>query len=234
MNSRDEMQRLAGLVRDPQLRAPVDRQVILDDLTHNAADSVPGAQYAALTVLCRQSLDTPAATGRFPIVLDEVQNRLREGPCLSAAWVDHTIRIHDLASDKRWPQFRRDALPLTPIRSVLSLRLFADKHRAGVFTYYADHTHAFNDAAPETGLTFASHLSLAWNILQRDKQFRSALASRDAIGQAKGILMERFNLDALTAFKLLKRLSQESNTPVAEIADRLINTEHPPRNRLAP
>ena len=53
-------------------------------------------------------------------------------------------------------------------------------------------------------------------------QFRSALASRDVIGQAKGIIMERFDVDAVRAFEMLRRLSQDSNTPVADVARRLI------------
>lgn len=64
-------------------------------------------------------------------------------------------------------------------------------------------------------------------MLRRDSQFRSALASRDIIGQAKGRLMERFQIDAGAAFQLIKRLSQESNTPVVEIAQRLVEADYP-------
>ena len=74
------------------------------------------------------------------------------------------------------------------------------------------------------GLIFATHTALAWNMLRRDEQFRSALASRDVIGQAKGMLMERFGIDAVRAFDLLKRLSQDSNTPLHEVAERLTSS----------
>ena len=60
-------------------------------------------------------------------------------------------------------------------------------------------------------------------MLRRDQQFRSALASRDVIGQAKGMLMERFGVNALHAFELLKRLSQDSNVPLHDIAERLVS-----------
>jgi AmiR/NasT family two-component response regulator len=68
---------------------------------------------------------------------------------------------------------------------------------------------------------------LAWHLGLRDREFRRALASRDVIGQAKGILMERFGIDAVRAFELLKRLSQESNTAVVDIAERLVNADRP-------
>jgi AmiR/NasT family two-component response regulator len=62
----------------------------------------------------------------------------------------------------------------------------------------------------------------------RSEQFKSALASRDIIGQAKGILMERYDIDAVAAFNLLIRLSQERNVPLAQIADLLVRKDHPP------
>lgn len=68
-------------------------------------------------------------------------------------------------------------------------------------------------------------------MLRRHDQFRSALASRDLIGQAKGIVMERFNLDAVEAFELLTRLSQQSNIKVTDLARSLINSEHPLKRR---
>lgn len=62
----------------------------------------------------------------------------------------------------------------------------------------------FDDHSVEVGLVYATHIAIAWNIVLRDEQFRSALASRDIIGQAKGIVMERFDVDAAHAFELLR------------------------------
>jgi len=59
------------------------------------------------------------------------------------------------------------------------------------------------------------------------EQLRRALETRDIIGQAKGMLMERFDIDAAAAFGLLKNLSQQSNTPVAVIAQKVIEIDHP-------
>jgi AmiR/NasT family two-component response regulator len=68
-------------------------------------------------------------------------------------------------------------------------------------------------------------------MMRRQEEFRSALASRDIIGQAKGVIMERFNLDAVEAFDLLTRLSQQSNTKLTDIAKALIENEHPLKRR---
>ncbi|OBH47019.1 hypothetical protein A5682_25135 [Mycobacterium mantenii] len=61
------------------------------------------------------------------------------------------------------------------------------------------------------------------------RQLQRALETRDIIGQAKGMLMERFDIDAASAFDLLVRLSQTSNTPLAELAAKLIRIDHPSR-----
>ncbi len=95
--------------------------------------------------------------------------------------------------------------------------------------FYAESPNAFDEESVELGLIFATHTALVWSLLRRDEQLRSALVSRDVIGQAKGIVMERFDTDAVHAFELLKTLSQTSNVPVAEIARRLVNADHPPR-----
>ena len=83
-------------------------------------------------------------------------------------------------------------------------------------------------SGPETreiGLVFAAHSSVAWNAARRDEQFKKALASRDVIGQAKGMLMERYGVNAIQAFELLRKLSQDSNTPLTQVAADLVETQ---------
>ena len=71
-------------------------------------------------------------------------------------------------------------------------------------------------------MIFAAHSSVAWNSARRDEQFRHALASRDIIGQAKGMIMERYGVDAVQAFEVLRKLSQDSNVPLVEVARGLV------------
>lgn len=225
-----ELRRLAEMVLDLPQRTSPDAVAVLKELTDSAAKSVPGAQHAGITVTDRHNhIETQSATSEYPILLDDIQRQHRQGPCLTAAWQNHTMRIDDLTAEQRWPHYREDALRRTPIRSVLSFQIFNNRQMAGALNFYAERAYAFGDNSVEVGLAFATHAALAWNISRRDDQFRSALASRDIIGQAKGMLMERFGIDAVKAFDLLKQLSQESNTPVVEISHRLVNMERPRR-----
>ncbi|MGB6210042.1 GAF and ANTAR domain-containing protein [Mycobacterium sp.] len=220
-----EVEALVDVLQHQQI---TDGDTVLDELTESAVKSVPGAEYASITVVSRHgTIHTVSATGRYPALLDEIQQRHREGPFSSAAWEQHVIRIDNLASEERWPAYCRDALDETPIRSQMSFQLFADHQTIGALNYFAEQPNAFDDDAVELGLILATHTALAWNMARRDEQFRSALASRDIIGQAKGMIMERFKIDALQAFELLKRLSQTVNTPLVQVARHLVKSERP-------
>jgi GAF domain-containing protein len=223
---------MATLVRELHDNDPTDVDDALDRLTRAAVDHIPGVTHAGITITNRGGgIDTPAGTTRYPALLDQIQQRHREGPCVEAAWEHHTVRVDDLAGDHRWPRYRRDALAQTPIRSVLSFEMFANDRTMGALNVYAEQPRAFDAASIDVGLVYATHAALAWNAVRREHQFRSALASRDIIGQAKGMLMERYDVDAVHAFDLLVRLSQESNTPLAAIAHKLVEAEHPSGHR---
>jgi ANTAR domain/GAF domain len=220
----------AQLVADLHQRASVDTAALLRELMEGAAESVPGAQYAGITVTNRQRRsETAAATHRYPVLLDNIQDRCQQGPCLSAAALQDRVRIDDLKADERWPLYREEALKETPIRSILSFGMFGDGQTTAALNFYAEPINAFDDGSVNLGMIFATHTVLVWNMVRRDQQFRTALVSRDIIGQAKGMLMERFDVDAAAAFGLLRRCSQESNVPVAQIAQQVVAGDHPSR-----
>jgi hypothetical protein len=209
-------------VSDLHRRASFDTPALLSGLIAGAAESVPGAQYAGITVTQRRlGIETAAATHRYPVLLDEIQSRYQQGPCLRAAAVQESVRIDDLVRDDRWPLYRGAALRQTPIRSILSFGMFKEGVLSAALNFYAESPNVFEDESIDLGLIFATHAALVWNMMRRDQQFRVALVSRDVIGQAKGRLMERFDIDAAEAFERLKQMSQDGNTPIAHVAQRV-------------
>ena len=216
---------MAALLADAQHRGPRDGQATLQEITESATRAVPGAQYAGITMVSeKEGIRNVAATHPYVATLDDVQRRFQDGPCLTAAWENHTVRVDDLATEDRWPEYRSSAIELTPIRSIVSFQVFAGEHASGALNFFAERPNAFTEDAIELGMIFATHTAIAWGMIRRDEQFRSALASRDDIGQAKGMLMERFDIDAVRAFELLKRLSQENNVPLHQIAKRVTSS----------
>ena len=215
--------RIAELVQKLHGRPDTDSDTVIAELAEHAAVEVPGAQYAGITVTRNnKQIDTPAATHKWPVLLDDIQQRHREGPCLTAAWDEKTIHVADLENDDRFPLYRRDVLAQTPIRAIMSFQLFIAGETMGALNVYAEQPRAFGQDSKEIGLVFAAHSSVAWNSAQRDEQFKRALASRDLIGQAKGMIMERYGVDAVQAFELLRKLSQDSNVPLIQVASELV------------
>jgi GAF domain-containing protein len=215
--------RIAEIVQQLHSRPDTDSDTVVAELAEHAAVEIPGAQYAGVTVTRNaKHIDTPAATHKWPILLDEIQQLHREGPCLTAAWEEKTIHVPDLETDDRFPLYRRDALEQTPIRSVMAFQMFIAGETMGALNVYAEEPRAFGQASRDIGLIFAAHSSVAWNSARRDEQFRRALASRDTIGQAKGMIMERYGVDAVQAFEVLRKLSQDSNVPLVEVATELV------------
>ena len=215
--------RIAELVQQLYSRPDADSDTVIAELAENAAAEIPGAEYAGVTVTRNaKHIDTPAATHKWPILLDEIQQRHREGPCLTAAWEEKTIHVADLETDERFPLYRRDALEQTPIRSVMAFQMFIAGETMGALNVYAETPNAFGQVSRDMGLIFAAHSSVAWNAARRDEQFKRALASRDTIGQAKGMIMERYGVNAVQAFEVLRKLSQDSNVPLVQVASELV------------
>ncbi|MGU3501656.1 GAF and ANTAR domain-containing protein [Mycobacterium sp. C31M] len=217
--------RFAELLRDLERSQPSDTETALRDLTSSAASALPGATSASITVATRAGeVKSVAATDSVADKIDDIQRRTKQGPCLEAAWEQHMMRIRDVETEARWPEFCRETIQNTSVRSSLAFQLFRNREAMGALNFYGERVDAFDDDSVELGLILATHTAVAWNLLVRDEQFRSALASRDVIGQAKGMLMERFDIDAAGAFGLLRKLSQESNTPLVDLAEQVIRS----------
>ena len=215
--------RIAQIVQDLYGRPDTDSDTVIAELAEHAAVEIPGAQYAGVTVTRNaKNIDTPATTHKWPLLLDEIQQRHGEGPCLTAAWEEKTIHVADLETDDRFPLYRRDVLEQTPIRAIMAFQLFIADETMGALNVYAEHPHAFDQTSRDIGRIFAAHSSVAWNAARRDEQFKRALSSRDAIGQAKGMIMERYGVDAVRAFEVLRKLSQDSNVPLVQVATELV------------
>ena len=138
--------------------------------------------------------------------LDDVQQRLQQGPCIQAALGDPLIRCTDLRSDPRWPEFASAATKLG-IYSMLSFQLYTHRSGVGALNLLGREPHTFTQEAEGLAAMLVTHAAVALSAVNTRQQFDSALASRDHIGQAKGILMERFGIDAIRAFELLTKLS---------------------------
>ena len=117
--------RVAEVVQGLHNRPDADSDTVVAELAEHAAAEIPGALYAGITLTRNaKKVDTPAATHHWPLLLDKIQQRHLEGPCLTAAWEETTVHVRDLETDHRFPNYRRDALAETPIRSIMAFQMF--------------------------------------------------------------------------------------------------------------
>ena len=195
----------------------------LEAIASTAVTMLSPARYAALTILSRGELIPRASTGEPPLLLDRLQQKLGDGPCIHAAKHQLVFRIDDTGEDGRWPEFCAEAARLE-VRSMLCVPLWIDERGLGALSLYADQVAAFSDQHERVAVLLATFAALALAEAQRSDQLHDALGNRDVIGQAKGILMERHRITADAAFGVLSRVSQAENMKLAEVARRFVET----------
>lgn len=212
-----QMTRIAGEMR----RESDDTEAALRSMTKFAVDAIPGAEYATVTLVANGTIETPVMVGDLGGQSDNLQRELGEGPCIRAAVSDLTVWIDDMRTETRWPNFAAAAADLG-IRSMACFYLYIDGDDSAALNLHSTEPAAFTAEARQLGELFAAHAATAFGAIQEKQQLRAALGSRDIIGQAKGMIMERYKLDAGEAFALLARLSQDTNTKLVDVAVQIV------------
>jgi transcriptional regulator with GAF, ATPase, and Fis domain len=196
---------------------------LMSRIVHAAVAEIDGAAGAAITLFDRGRLTSPAHSDERARRLGLAQQHTGQGPCLDTSRKHVTLRSDDLRLETRWPRWAAAAVA-DGVLSVLSLQLFVAHDAMGALEVYGEDANAFDDEAENTGLLLASHAAVAMSATRKIANLHTALASRDVIGQAKGILMERHKVDAAQAFDLLIRASQTTQRKLNVIAEHLATT----------
>ena len=200
------------------LLAANDVQQTLDRIVRLAVRTIDGCDLAGVTLIEGRSLRTAAGTGHLPVLVDAIQYETGEGPCLDAIREHEVFRSGNLAREVRWPQFSSRANTETGVTSMLGFRLFASEDTMGALNLYSMEPDAFADEALAIGVVFAAHAGVALSSAREEANLRAALASRDLIGQAKGILMSSEHITAGRAFEELRIASQHLNRKLRDVA----------------
>jgi GAF domain-containing protein len=209
---------------------------LLTRITHLAARSIPGADQVSITLVGPAGAHTEAFTGDLALVLDEVQYKHGQGPCLTAAAYNTTVHVTDMAAEDRWPQLAGEALA-AGIHSSLSIGLPMHETVIGALNLYATRAANFSDDAVLLAQTFADYAAVAMTNAhlyetQRTlaQHMQAAMRSRAVIEQAKGIIMSQRRCTADEAFEILSKISQETNRKVRDVAAALVTraaAKHP-------
>jgi len=159
---------------------------------------------------------------------DELQYALGEGPCLDAIWHYDTVISANLAEEERWTTWAPRVAAELNIRSMLALRLFTSTELVGGLNLYSKDVDAFDEDEAYTGTYLAAQIAVAVAEEQQTDSLRIGALNRTIIGQAQGILMERYKIDADQAFNVMRRVSQDNNIKLMRVADELVRTRRTP------
>lgn len=209
---------------------------VSDEDLHETAESVVAlacetldCDYAGLSVFqAGGSFQTLGPTDPLVIEADQLQYQLQEGPCVEAAWEEETFLCQDLANDPRWPSWGPKAAALG-FGSLLASRLSIGGQTIGALNLYSTTTRDYTADDRDTAVVFASHAAATIMSVRERDNLREAVEGRTLIGQAQGILMARFDLDADRAFAVLRRFSQTQNVKLRTVAQLVIANGELPR-----
>jgi GAF domain-containing protein len=216
-----------------EINAPHDVEAILHAIVGTAARSLDGIDLAGVSVVHRDgTVETQAGNDPLEWEIDKIQYDLGEGPCLDAILSDHpVVVVNDLGNDPRWPGFAPQA-HARGIRSQIGLRLWVDDQNLGGLNLYSTSTDTIDPDVEYAAEIFAVNAALALGRARQVDELSKAMASRRVIGQAVGVVMERYHLDEQHAFGYLTRVSQHTNRKLRDVAQGLVDEFSSPRNEL--
>ncbi|MBV9514803.1 MAG: GAF and ANTAR domain-containing protein [Mycobacteriaceae bacterium] len=216
----------AELAREVQSETKPHYEPVVEQFAGLAAVHIDYVVAAgALMLLGKGGWRPVSPPGTTACVIEELHRDGGEGPAIEAADTRRVVQVTDLAAETRWPQFTDAARSETAVRSMICLPLYTHVRTWGALTLLGDQPNALDRDVQQAGEILATHTALTLEAVHHDRHYRSALGSRDIIGQAKGVLMERFEVDAVAAFALLTRLSEESHRPVVVVAKELLENK---------
>lgn len=214
-----------------RLYASEDVDETLLRITSTMVAVIGPCDVASVSLLDGHSIVTRGATDPIAEHIDAIQYETGQGPCLSAASEQTFVHTPDTAHDERWPEFSRRCAQEQGVVSSLSCRLVTragNTTTLGALNLYALKRNAYSDDDQMAAVLFASHAGVVVDAAATQAHLRRAIESRDQIGQAKGILMERFKISADEAFAQLRTASQHLNVKLRDLAVRIAETGETP------
>ncbi len=210
---------LAGLLADlaQQMQAEEGSDATLRTIVRAGVEMLPGISWAGISLIRGKEVTSEAPSDDVAKALDQLQSELTDGPAFSALADHRAVIVPDLSSESRWPTFTAAARE-RGVHCMLAFRLFIDRGALGALNLYGPDPTSFAEDSIATGEILAQHAAVAIAGATAEEQFQTALASRDVIGQAKGLLMHRDGITGLQAFAALTRASQETNMKLADVA----------------
>jgi len=211
-----------------ELHSADDPAALLATVVELAVGYVAECDDAGITILHGRQVETVAASSDQVRTAGLLQRETGEGPSLDAIATEDLVHASDLGSDPRWTTWGPAVASQTALRSVVALRVHDTGDTLGALTLYARRVGAFAGEDRERVEALAAHVAVAVAAADQVAGLQAALATRGTIGQAIGILVERYEISAGQAWSLLVRISSTTETKLRVVAAHLVETRELP------
>lgn len=195
----------------------------LDAIVRAAQQTVPGFEHVGISIThSNGTIETRAGTGQLVWEVDELQYKLAEGPCYDAIRHGGVTVMDDVDKEDRWPRYVDEVRQLG-LHAQMGLQLYTEDGTLGGLNFYSWAPGIDPDAIQLAEL-FAAHAAIALGRARHEHQLNESVASRQAIGTAVGIIMERYRIPEDRAFQFLVRASSTSNIKLRAIAQEIVDS----------
>ena len=195
---------------------------------------VDSCDHAGATIASRRKMSTAAASDDLARRGDALQHELDEGPCLDVVRESRTVISQDLSRDRRWPGWAPRVVAELGVHSMMSLLLCTQDDTFGALNLYGDRSGAWGVDDIAVAHALAEHLAVAVADAWEIDHLGHAMTNRSLIGQAEGIVMERFKITADQARAYLRQISQDRNRKLVAVADVIVRTGQLPDGPTGP
>ncbi|WP_431909374.1 GAF and ANTAR domain-containing protein [Amycolatopsis thermoflava] len=224
-----ELAEIGRLVDDDDVTSTLSRYVA------RACALLPGCDRAAITVRTAEGTAEVLAAAGKPLP-EPPTDGSGPDPVTEALTYREPRRVDDTATDERWPAYSAH-LRRHGFGSALTLPLPGAESGAA-FTVLSAERGRFGDDSHDLALLFTLHAGVAFDnsALYHDNirllgHVQTALRTRTVIAQAQGLLMHHDHQTADEALAALKRMSQQRNVKLRDVAAALVTAHH--EGRLA-
>jgi GAF domain-containing protein len=214
------------------MHRPSTLDEVLDAIVHAARTSVPGIDEVSISAIHRDGrMETMAGTGPIVWEMDKLQYQLEEGPCVDTLRGKAEMTLgEDLRHREEWPRYAPSAAE-GGVRAQMGLRLHTDRETLGGLNLYSTSSETLPDGVEDVAEPFAVHAAIALARARQLNQLNTAIGSRQLIGQAVGMVMERYQVPEDRAFQFLVRASSSSNIKLRDVAQQMVDQiNNPPQD----
>lgn len=205
-----------------ELQAEPTAEATIERIVEYAQAAIHCPEAGIILVHSRQQIETAAATSDAVAQAHDLQLVHDEGPYLDAIVCGNAYVTNNTAEDNFYPRWGKAVADLG-LRSAMSVPLATKRRVYGSLNLFSNQINAFDENDVEVTKIFGRHAAVAWANAHDQEGLHAAIDARNLIGQAQGILMQRYDIDADRAFDFLRRHSQDRNIKLHAVAQWVVD-----------